>query len=194
MIQSRHPRETLRWWILGGILFASSYAVRRWLATRHAGGHPRSFSWLDILAAAGLAAAAIVVLILVSKRLRSLMGDKKLQPIPAVSSSKPAPAPLSYPCPSCGFLVFAEPPGSFDICEICRWEDDVVQLADPTYKGGANQDSLAASQAEILKALPIEIREHNGIRRDPQWRPLRDEDLHPAIEGPDEYWLRNSDK
>ena len=32
------------------------------------------------------------------------------------------------PCPCCGYLVFDEPVGSFDICPICDWEDDDVQL------------------------------------------------------------------
>ena len=97
-----------------------------------------------------------------------------------------------YPCPSCGFLVFSEPPGSYDICGICDWEDDGVQLVDPTYSGGANSDSLATSQNKILKSLPVEIVEHNGFRRDPQWRPLRDEDLRKrSEEEPDYYWLRN---
>ncbi|HSA96047.1 MAG TPA: CPCC family cysteine-rich protein [Acidobacteriota bacterium] len=100
------------------------------------------------------------------------------------------PSPRSYPCPSCGFLVFGEPPGSYEICGICGWEDDRVQLADPTYSGGANDLSLATSQKEILKSLPVEIVEHNGFRRDPQWRPLRDEDLRERSDGePDYYWL-----
>ena len=28
----------------------------------------------------------------------------------------------SHPCPSCGFVVFEEPPGSYAICPVCDWE------------------------------------------------------------------------
>ncbi len=51
-----------------------------------------------------------------------------------------------YPCPCCGHLVFAEGPGSYDICEICFWEDDNVQLRWPTMDGGANAVSLVEGQ------------------------------------------------
>ena len=99
-----------------------------------------------------------------------------------------------YPCPSCGFIAFSEPPGSFEICGICGWEDDIVQLVDPTFNGGANWDSLATSQSKILKSISLEVVEHNGFRRDPQWRPLRDEDLRKrSAEEPDYYWLRDED-
>ncbi|HEY5908286.1 MAG TPA: CPCC family cysteine-rich protein, partial [Vicinamibacteria bacterium] len=43
-----------------------------------------------------------------------------------------------YPCPCCGYLMFKESPGSHDICKICFWEDDIVQLRDPHFSGGAN--------------------------------------------------------
>jgi len=43
-----------------------------------------------------------------------------------------------YPCPCCGHRIFDEPPGSCDICKICFWEDDNVQLRWPDYAGGAN--------------------------------------------------------
>ncbi len=51
-----------------------------------------------------------------------------------------------YPCPCCGYLVFDEPAGSFEICRICFWEDDDVQLAFPHMGGGANALSLIEAQ------------------------------------------------
>ena len=33
-------------------------------------------------------------------------------------------------------------PGSFDICPVCRWEDDDLQSDDRSYAGGANRISL----------------------------------------------------
>ncbi|MFN3326555.1 MAG: CPCC family cysteine-rich protein [Bryobacteraceae bacterium] len=48
-----------------------------------------------------------------------------------------------YPCPCCGYLTIGEqPPGTFEICAVCGWEDDNVQFEDPNYAGGANKVSL----------------------------------------------------
>ena len=53
-----------------------------------------------------------------------------------------------YPCPCCGYLMFNEEPGSYDICEVCGWEDDLSQLrfatvagmfANPEYGGNADK-------------------------------------------------------
>ena len=50
---------------------------------------------------------------------------------------------VRFPCPCCRNLTLsAEPPGTFDICPVCRWEDDNVQFRDPDYRGGANVMSL----------------------------------------------------
>ena len=81
-----------------------------------------------------------------------------------------------YPCPSCGFIVFDEPPGSYDICPICNWEDDPVQLRDPSTGGGANRESLYQSQQKVLLRLPLPVREYEQWRREIDWRPLREEE------------------
>src|SRR6185312_9824286 len=53
----------------------------------------------------------------------------------------------SYARPCCGYLTRAKPAcGSYDICPVCFWEDDAVQLADPDYEGGANGPSLRQAQ------------------------------------------------
>lgn len=75
-------------------------------------------------------------------------------------------------CPACGFAVLAEGYGSYEICEICGWEDDGVQLANPTSGGGANRHSLADAQAVIIARLPVSVMTHGEFRRDPLWRPL----------------------
>jgi hypothetical protein len=51
-----------------------------------------------------------------------------------------------FPCPCCGHLVLSEEPGSYEICPICWWEDDLVQLRWPNLAGGANGPSLVAAQ------------------------------------------------
>lgn len=77
-----------------------------------------------------------------------------------------------FTCPACGFLAFDEPPGSYEICDVCGWEDDPVQLASPTFGGGANKASLVEAQLVVLRDHPLAIRELAGVRRDDLWRPL----------------------
>ena len=109
----------------------------------------------------------------------------------------------SFPCPSCGFLVFSEPPGSYEICIICNWENDHVQLTYPGMRGGANKGSLKEYQDSILKEIPANIKKYKGIKKDPRWRPLQDDEVVDSKKGtgkeyfhaakkdtPDYYWLR----
>jgi hypothetical protein len=83
------------------------------------------------------------------------------------------------PCPCCGYLVFSEAPGSYEICPICFWEDDVSQLRFPTMGGGANRLSLQDAQISFQKCGACEDRLVEHVRpvgpddaRDPSWRPL----------------------
>ncbi|WP_422651026.1 CPCC family cysteine-rich protein [Cupriavidus sp. H18C1] len=50
---------------------------------------------------------------------------------------KPTEHREAYQCHCCGQLTIGEP-GGYEICEVCGWEDDPVQSADPTYTGGGN--------------------------------------------------------
>ena len=77
-----------------------------------------------------------------------------------------------HPCPCCGFLVFEDSVGSYEICPICTWEDDGVQLANPTSAGGANSDSLHSVQLRALVRAPVATSLLAGYRRDTRWRPL----------------------
>ena len=55
-----------------------------------------------------------------------------------------------YACLCCGFLTLSEsPPGTFDICPVCWWEDDDVQAANPDFAGGANTPSLRQARANF---------------------------------------------
>lgn len=54
---------------------------------------------------------------------------------------------MKFFCPCCGYKRFShEPNGSYEICEVCYWEDDLTQLNDPDYKNGANRVSLRQAQ------------------------------------------------
>lgn len=95
-----------------------------------------------------------------------------------------------YPCPCCGYLVFDEPPGSLDVCPICWWEDDPIQLADPYCVDGANDCSLDEAQRRFFRrdpeaADPAALRHprNAAFRRDERWQPLttRDDTAPPSI-------------
>lgn len=47
----------------------------------------------------------------------------------------------NFKCPCCDYQTLTET-GSYEICDVCGWEDDPVQSSDPTFVGGANQLSL----------------------------------------------------
>jgi hypothetical protein len=50
---------------------------------------------------------------------------------------------VRYPCPVCGNLtLLRKPPGTYDLCPVCWWEDDGVQFENPDRRGGANAPSL----------------------------------------------------
>ena len=83
----------------------------------------------------------------------------------------------SYPCPSCGYLVFGEPPGSYATCPFCWWEDDLVQLNYPD-STGANTLSLIAYQLdyqrperrrELVEKWHLRVPNEEHIQ-DPGWR------------------------
>lgn len=114
----------------------------------------------------------------------------------------------SFPCPCCGYLIFDEPPGSYDICEICFWEDDALQLEfATTLDGGANsmtledaQKAFAQTTAKSAGRIAYTRAPRPTDRRDPEWRPIDrhrdrfpiwDSKEPPRVPEPDErlyYW------
>jgi hypothetical protein len=84
-----------------------------------------------------------------------------------------------FPCPCCGHLIFEEPPGSYDICPVCFWEDDYVQLRWPDWVGGANSPSLIDAQHAYRSLGAMEARFTGRVRPaaadepiDEGWRPI----------------------
>ena len=68
-----------------------------------------------------------------------------------------------YKCPCCGYCTLSEePPGTFEICPVCLWEDDNVQFDDPDYDGGANAVSLnkARENYKRIGAISTDSLEH----------------------------------
>ncbi|MBI2388602.1 MAG: hypothetical protein HYV09_03205 [Deltaproteobacteria bacterium] len=76
-----------------------------------------------------------------------------------------------WPCPVCGYLVFGGPPGTYDICDVCGWEDDPVQIRHPRMRGGANGGSILDYQVGWERWAPPP-----GLQRDAGWRPLTPDD------------------
>lgn len=59
---------------------------------------------------------------------------------------------MKYKCPCCGFLTLTSPsPGSYEVCPVCHWEDDVGQYDDPDDVFGANRVSLREARANFQK-------------------------------------------
>lgn len=114
------------------------------------------------------------------------------------------------PCPSCGFHTLPDAYGSFDICNVCGWEDCAVQFGNPLDVNGPNRRSLADYQRESVRRWPLSVTslECGGevVVRDPRWRPLAENEIeayrestsdgrelaHAAVWTVDDaYWNRN---
>lgn len=93
----------------------------------------------------------------------------------AIESTKP-----KYTCPCCGYKTLdEEPPGSWEICDICYWEDDPLQFEKPNEEGGANQPSLRQAQQNFLafgacdeECIELVRKPNEHDDKDPHWKPL----------------------
>ncbi len=63
-------------------------------------------------------------------------------------------APEGYcrACPCCGYHTLGDLcPGSYEICPVCFWEDDLTQFENPELSGGANRVSLAEAKRNFAE-------------------------------------------
>ena len=59
---------------------------------------------------------------------------------------------MKFTCLCCGYKTLDEPTGgTYQICELCDWEDDGVQSDNPDYQGGANGISLREAQHKFTQ-------------------------------------------
>ena len=59
---------------------------------------------------------------------------------------------IKHKCVCCSnYTINDEPPGTFEICPVCFWEDDNVQFDDPDCEGGANKVSLNKARENYKK-------------------------------------------
>lgn len=84
-----------------------------------------------------------------------------------------------YTCPCCGYKTLDEkPPGTYEICTLCFWEDDPIQFEDPDYEGGANSISLRTAQQNVVRiGVSEECYAGRGDKRplfekDTEWSPV----------------------
>jgi hypothetical protein len=82
-----------------------------------------------------------------------------------------------YTCPCCGYKTIYREDTFYDLCPVCFWETDPYQLANPTYKGGANRSSLAEAQQNFIVLGACEKDAFPFVR------------LSLADEKKDEHWL-----
>ena len=69
------------------------------------------------------------------------------------------------PCPCCGFLTLEnEPPGTYDICPVCFWEDDPLQFDDAECAGGANGVSLTEARHNFTQFGASKKRVRGNVR------------------------------
>ncbi|MCB9024787.1 MAG: hydrolase [Bdellovibrionaceae bacterium] len=62
-----------------------------------------------------------------------------------------------YACPCCENLTLEEcPPGTFEICPVCGWEDDDTQFYNPDLVGGANSTSLNLAKLNFKKTGAVD--------------------------------------
>jgi hypothetical protein len=67
-----------------------------------------------------------------------------------------------------------QPPGSYDVCPVCFWEDDVVALRWPDRGGTANVPSLIEAQRTYAAVGAIEERFADKVRPPTDDEPLDD--------------------
>lgn len=101
---------------------------------------------------------------------------------------------MPLPCPACGFLTVDEDSyGTYNICPICAWEDDALQLANPACGGRVNGKSLILAQRTALAEHPLTESIADNIERDNQWRPLTAVECETAeAEKDTKYWLNKA--
>ena len=70
-----------------------------------------------------------------------------------------------YKCPCCDYYTLdSKADNTFQLCLVCFWEDDGIQLGEPDYEGGANEVSLNQARANFRKYKVSEERLKEYVR------------------------------
>ena len=62
---------------------------------------------------------------------------------------------MKYKCPCCGYYTLEEPPGNYEICPVCFWEDDPKASSAPNIAFGANHISLKVARMNFRQGSGI---------------------------------------
>lgn len=85
----------------------------------------------------------------------------------------------NFTCPCCGYKTLDEQ-SSWDICNICYWEDDPLQFEYSYLEGGANTVSLREAQKNFIEFGACEVDMSNYVRR-PDIHDVKDEEWKQLI-------------
>jgi hypothetical protein len=80
-------------------------------------------------------------------------------------------------CPCCGYQTLApDTPGSYEVCPVCYWLDDLVAFYAPEYESEYNHLSLEQARANFAEhgaitpaAVSRTRAPRDGEVRDPNW-------------------------
>ena len=79
-------------------------------------------------------------------------------------------------CPCCGYRTLPPaPPGSYDVCPVCYWLDDLVGFHYPEAESDYTHVSLAEARENVrefgasTRAVVERTREPVDAERDPNW-------------------------
>jgi hypothetical protein len=71
-----------------------------------------------------------------------------------------------YFCKCCGFNTLSEfPDGTYEICEICFWEDDNYQTKNPNDAVGPNRVSLIQARKNFEEFGACEVKMKISVRK-----------------------------
>ncbi len=102
----------------------------------------------------------------------------------------------NHPCPACGFLVFTALNEQSEICPICGWQNDVLDLQELYEPAGPNKVSLEQAQINFVRIGAKSATSLSSVRRpndcdyrDPNWRPVdKTKDKPKAIDVNSEHF------
>ncbi len=81
-----------------------------------------------------------------------------------------------YQCLCCRhYTLDARPENTFQICPVCYWEDDGIQLNDLDYEGGANEMSLKRARENYKDFGVIDLKFKEQVRLTTEKERLDDE-------------------
>jgi hypothetical protein len=79
-------------------------------------------------------------------------------------------------CPCCGYRTLTpDAPGSYEVCPVCGWLDDLVGFHRPDHESDYNHVSLRAARENFVEhgactpETAGETRAPDGADRDPNW-------------------------